>query len=93
MLLLDIFLHFTRQAAKRVLAIQLRKPFLCEGVQLFEDLDQPGFSVNVENFFSAVVAPTREILPIVLADAGNLLQQTAHAIVRSGWVHFYFASW
>jgi hypothetical protein len=35
----------------------------------------------MENFFRVMVAPACEILPIVLADAGNLLKQTDNAIV------------
>jgi len=37
-----------------------------------ENLNEPGLSVSMENFFKVVVAPACEILPIALADAGNL---------------------
>jgi hypothetical protein len=44
-----------------------------EGTKLLPDLNEPSLSGGMKNFFSAVVAPTCEILPIILADAGNLL--------------------
>ena len=41
----------------------------------------------MENFFRVMVAPACEKLPIVLADTGNLLNQTDNAIVCTRLVH------
>jgi len=44
-------------------------------------------SVAKENFFRVMVAPACEKLPIVLADTGNLLNQTDNAIVCTRQLH------
>lgn len=70
-----------------LLPARLAKSFLRKGIQFFEYLEEPRFTIPVENFFLAVVMPLYEVQPNLLFDASNLLLKTAHALANGALVH------
>ena len=70
--------------------VELRELFLREGVQFFENLEEPRFTIGVENFFCSMVMFLCQVKLILFSDAGNLLLQTAHALANGALVHCAF---